>query len=269
MIRGSTRVLAIVGHPVAHSLSPEMHNAACAALGLDAVYVALDVDPSALPNVLRGFEAVGISGNVTVPHKIQAANLLFRKTDIATDLEAVNTFWPDGNRLIGDNTDVAGVLDAVHQLDAPGPWLVAGTGGSARAVAAAARDVSTTLLVQSRDARRASDFVAWARRIGVDAVDDDGRQIGTAINATPLGLHSEDPLPIAPDRLAGCAAALDLVYAPGETRWCDTLRTQGLRVADGRLMLVGQGLGAFRRFFPDVDPPREVMKAAVERALNR
>ena len=80
MIRGSTRVLAVVGHPVAHSLSPEMHNAAFAALGLDAVYVAVDVDPSALPHVLRGFEAVGIGGNITVPHKLQAANLLFRKT---------------------------------------------------------------------------------------------------------------------------------------------------------------------------------------------
>jgi shikimate dehydrogenase len=246
-----------------------MHNAAYLALGLDAVYVAVDVDPSALPHVLRGFEAAGIGGNVTVPHKIQAAKLLFRTTDIAADLEAVNTFWPDGNRLIGDNTDVAGVLDALDQLDAPGPWLVAGTGGSARAVAAAAREASTTLLVQSRVARRASDFVTWATRIGVDAVEDDGRQIGTAINATPLGLGTGDPIPIATERLDGCAAALDLVYAPGETPWCAALRARGLRVADGRLMLVGQGLRAFHRFFPDVDAPRAVMKAAVERALNR
>jgi shikimate dehydrogenase len=254
---------------VAHSLSPEMHNAAFAALGLDAVYVAVDVDPSALPHVLRGFEAVGIGGNITVPHKLQAANLLFRKTDIATDLEAVNTFWADGNRLIGDNTDVAGVLDALDQLDAEGPWLVAGTGGSARAVAAAAREVSAALLVRSRDPRRATEFVAWAQRIGVDAVEDDGREVRTAINATPLGLDPGDPSPIAQERLDGCTAALDLVYAPGETRWCNALRPLGLRVADGRLMLVGQGLRAFHRFFPDVDAPRAVMRAAVERALSR
>ena len=95
-----------------------MHNAAYAVLGLDAVYVAVDAEPSALPHLLRGFEAVGMCGNVTLPHKIQAANLLFRKTDIATTLEAVNTFWSDGNRLVGDNTDVAGVLDALDHLDA-------------------------------------------------------------------------------------------------------------------------------------------------------
>ena len=268
-IRGSTRVLAVVGHPVAHSLSPEMHNAACSALGLDAVYVAVDAEPSALPHVLRGFEAVGIAGNLTVPHKVQGANLLFRKTDIATDLDAVNTFWLEGNRLVGDNTDVGGVLDVLEQLDAPDPWLVAGTGGTARAIAAAARDASATLLVQSRDSRRAADFAAWARGIGADALEDDGRQIGTVINATPLGLQPGDPIPIAYDRAEGCKAVLDLVYARGETPWCRGLRARGARVADGRLVLVAQGLRAFGRFFPDVEAPREVMKAAVERALNR
>jgi shikimate dehydrogenase len=261
-------VLAVVGHPVAHSLSPEMHNAALAGLGLDAVYVAVDVEPSALPHVLRAFEAVGIAGNITVPHKIQSANLLFRKTEVATDLEAVNTFWADGNRLVGDNTDVAGVLDALDELDAAGPWLVAGTGGSARAVAAAARDAGVTLVVQSRDPRRAADFVTWAKRIGADAVEDDGRAIGTAINATPLGLGRGDPPPVAPERLDGCPVALDLVYARGQTAWCRMLRARGLRVADGRAVLVGQGAKAFQRFFPEVDPPREIMRAAVERALS-
>ncbi len=246
-----------------------MHNAACAALGLDAVYVAVDADPSALPHLLRGFEAVGISGNLTVPHKIPGANLLFRQTDIANDLNAVNTFWFDGNRLVGDNTDAAGVLDALEQLDAPDPWLVAGTGGTARAVAAAARDASVTLLVQSRDSRRAADFADWARGIGADAHEDDGRQVGTAINATPLGLQPGDALPIADERADGCKAALDLVYARGETPWCSHRRASGARVADGRVVLVAQGLRAFKRFFPDVEAPREVMKAAVERALNR
>lgn len=245
-----------------------MHNAAFGALGLDAVYVAVDVEPSALPHALRAFEAVGVGGNITVPHKIQSANLLFRKTEVATELEAVNTFWADGNRLVGDNTDVAGVLDALDDLDAPGPWLVAGTGGSARAVAAAARDAGVALLVQSRDRRRASDFVGWANRIGANAAEDDGRDVGTAINATPLGLGRGDPSPIATERLEGCRAALDLVYAPGETAWCGALRSRGLRVADGRVVLVGQGARAFQRFFPDVEAPREIMRAAVERALS-
>lgn len=266
-IRGSTRVLAVVGDPVAHSLSPAMHNAAIATLGLDAVYVAIPVTPMGLPHLMRGFQAAKVSGNVTVPHKVSAAGLIVRLTDLARELDAVNTFWPEDDRLVGDNTDVAGVLDALDRLNAQPPWLLAGTGGSARAVAAAARDTATTLLVRSREPVRAREFVEFARRLGVTAHPDDGRAIGTAINATPMGLSPNDPLPVPIERLDGCRAALDLVYARGETPWCRQCRDLGLRVSDGRTVLVGQGLHAFRRFFPDVTPPREVMMGTVQRLL--
>lgn len=261
-------MLAVVGDPVAHSLSPIMHNAAMTALGLDAVYVAIRADRGALPHVMRSFEAVGISGNVTVPHKLTVASLLIRVTLLAKEIEAVNTFWPEGGRLVGDNTDVAGVVDALDALDAAGPWLLAGTGGSARAVAAAARATGTTLVVLSRTPARAEAFVGWARGIGVDAHVDDGRPVVTAINATPLGLADDDPLPLTPERLDGCRAALDLVYAAGLTRWCRACQTRGLRVADGRRMLVAQGAHALERFFPEVKAPRDIMLAAVERELR-
>ena len=245
-----------------------MYNAAFAALGLEAVYVAIDVARGGLADLMGGFAAAGISGNVTVPHKVAVAKLVNQKTDLAGELDSVNTFWTEDGELVGDNTDVGGVLDALEYVDASGPWLVAGTGGSARAVAAAARQASVTLLVQSRDAKRAADFVAWARGVGVDALEDDGRRIGTAINATPLGLQPGDPAPIAPERLAGCTAALDLVYAPGETAWCAASRSRSMRVVDGRHVLVGQGARAFERFYPDISPPREIMQAAVDRALT-
>lgn len=246
-----------------------MYGAAITALGLDAVYVALRADAGALPHVIRAFEAVGIAGNATLPHKIAVAQLLIRLTPLAKELEAVNTFWPDGGRLVGDNTDVPGVLDALEQLEASGPWLVAGTGGAARAVAAAARALDVTLLVRSRGTDRARTFVGWARSIGVDAQVDDGRAIHTVINATPLGLQPTDEPPVPRERLDGCRAALDLVYAPGETRWVRECRAQRLRAADGRRMLVAQGARAFERFFPEADPPRDVMAAAVDRALAR
>lgn len=270
-IRASTRVLAVVGDPVTHSLSPAMHNPAIAALGLDAVYVAVGASRQTLPHVLRGFEAAGIAGNITVPHKVAATSLLIRVTPLAKELQAVNTFWPDedGGRLVGDNTDVAGVLDALSVLDAQGPWLLAGTGGSARAVVAAARTTVTTVLVRSRSPSRAKTFVAWAKSLRVDAHMDDGRQVGIAINATPLGLNDNDALPIPLDRVHGCAAVLDLVYAPGETAWCRACRAQGLQAADGRRMLVAQGAHAFERFFPNTKAPREIMAAAVERELLR
>jgi len=245
-----------------------MHNAAIAALGIDAVYFAMRVDTSALPHVVRAFEAVGMAGNVTVPHKVPIAQLLIRLTPLAKELGSVNTFWPEGGRLIGDNTDVRGVIDALHDLDPGGPLLLNGTGGGARAVVAAAREMEFAVLVRSRARDRAGSFAAWAREIGADAVVDDGGEVGTAVNATPLGLRASDQLPIPVERLKGCRAVLDLVYAPGGTRWVRECRTQGMRAADGRTMLIAQGAHAFERFFPETKAPREVMAAAVNRALD-
>jgi shikimate dehydrogenase len=246
-----------------------MHNAAIAALGLDAVYVGIHADAVAIPHVVRAFESVGVAGNVTVPHKVTVAQLLIRLTPLAKELGAVNTFWTEGGRLAGDNTDVAGFLDAVDRVDGRGTWLLAGTGGAARAVAAGARTRGATLCVSSRDAARAREFVDWARQLGADAIPDDGRQVDTAINATPLGLKADDAMPFTDKRMIGCRAALDLVYAAGETRWVRQCRARGLRAADGRVMLVAQGAHAFERFFPGTVAPRDIMAAAVERALSR
>lgn len=268
-IGGTSRPLFVIGDPVEHSLSPAMHNAAIASLGLDAVYVALRVDSSALPHVIRAFESVGVAGNVTVPHKVPVAKLLIRLTPVAKELGAVNTFWPDGGRLVGDNTDVRGVVDALHAVRAKGPLLVNGTGGAARAVAAAARELSVPLLIRSRRRERAGDFAAWARELGVDAAVDDGATVGTAVNASPLGLGAADPLPIPNERLTGCWVALDLVYAPGGTQWVRECRKRGMTAEDGRTMLVAQGAHAFERFFPNVKAPREVMAAAVNRMLGK
>ena len=267
-IAATSRLLVLIGDPVDHSLSPAMHNAAIAALGVDAVYVALKSDKTALPHVLRALEAVGIAGNVTVPHKVTVANLLIRLTSLAKELGAVNTFWPEGGRLVGDNTDVKGLLDALRPIEPEGPWLVSGTGGAARAVAVAAREMAVPLLVQSRDRERAADFAAWACEIGVDSRVDDGTRVGTALNATPLGLRSADGLPFQEERLNGCKAALDLVYARGGTRWMRWCRDRGMRAEDGRTMLVAQGAHAFERFFPDEAAPVEVMAAAVEKELS-
>lgn len=267
-VQATSRVLVVVGDPVQHSLSPAMHNAAIAALGLDAVYIPIRADAVALPHVIKAFEALGLAGNVTVPHKVAVAQLLIRLTAAAQELSAVNTFFPEGGRLVGDNTDVAGLLDALDRLEPQSPWLVVGTGGSARAVAAAARERSARLLVRSRDPARATTFAAWAREIGVDALADDGQSAATAINATPLGLKAGDPPPVPADRLDGCRAALDLVYAAGETAWVRDCRARGLKAADGRAMLVAQGVYAFERFFTGVAAPREIMAAAVRQALG-
>ena len=263
-----TRVLTILGDPVAHSLSPAMHNAAILAMGLDAVYVAQRCQAASLPRVMSAFEATGVSGNITVPYKIPAAKLLIRLTSVAKELGCVNTFWEEDGRLTGDNTDVGGMVDAVAQLGAAGPWLMAGTGGAARAVAGAAREIGARLFVRSRDDRRAEEFARWASGLGVDAEPDDGSTVTLAINATSLGLGDDDLRPFPEDRIIGCKAALDMVYRKGGTEWIRRCKNMGMRVQDGRVMLVAQGARSFERFFPKVKAPREIMSAAVERWLE-
>ncbi|HEY3279212.1 MAG TPA: shikimate dehydrogenase [Gemmatimonadales bacterium] len=269
----STRLLAILGDPVAHSLSPAMHNAACRALGIDAQYLALHVPAPALGTVLQALAATGGAGNVTVPHKEAVERSVARKTDVCARAGACNTFWTEDGALVGDNTDVAGIGAALSALGQNGGkggrWLVIGTGGSARAVAIAAVDAGAALWVRSRHPDRARQFAQWAAGAGARVEPAHGpTKVDAVINATPLGLAEGDPLPIDPKDLPGVRVALDLVYARGETRWVRMLRARGVAAADGRDVLVHQGAAAFSRFFPGFVAPVEVMRAAVERALR-
>ncbi len=271
-ISAKTRLLVVIGDPVAHSLSPAMHNAAFRALGIDAVYVALRVAPNALPEVLAMQRATGGAGNVTVPHKEAVEGSVTRKTDVCARVGACNTFWTEDGALVGDNTDVFGVTHALGRIGAGHKgerWLVIGTGGSARATAVAAADRRASVFVRSRDATRARQFARWANELGVQTTVASGPvEVDVVINATPLGLAGHDPLPVDVNHIPGAQKALDLVYAPGETRWVHALRERGLDVMDGREMLVQQGAAAFTRFFPDTAAPTEVMRAAVNRALR-
>jgi shikimate dehydrogenase len=273
-ISANTRLLAVIGDPVTHSLSPVMQNAACRALGIDAVYVALRVPArgNALATVLQALTTTGGAGNVTVPHKEAVERSVTRKTDLCARAGACNTFWTENGVLVGDNTDVHGVRGALGALGVDGGrWLVVGTGGSARAVAVAAAEAKATLWVRSRHPDRAHQFAEWAKRLGVQAEPAHGPvEVDAAINATPLGLGERDPLPIDPKDIRSLRVALDLVYAPGGTRWVRTLRERGAAVAasDGREVLVRQGAAAFVRFFPGTAAPVDVMRAAVERALR-
>jgi shikimate dehydrogenase len=269
-IGSNTRLLAVLGDPIAHSLSPAMHNAALDALGVDAVYVALRVSPAGFSDTFRALGTLGVAGNVTVPHKEAAERDVVRKTDLCARAGACNTYWVEHGVLVGDNTDVPAIAAEMAELGVGrGHWLVVGTGGSARATALAAADACADLSVHSRDARRATDFADWATGLGLKArVAKPPLAADVVVNATPLGLASGDPLPLDPDGLCGVHAALDLVYGPGETRWVRELRVRSITARDGRGVLVRQGALAWERFFPDRPAPVEVMRAAVERALR-
>jgi shikimate dehydrogenase len=176
-------------------------------------------------------------------------------------------FWSEGGAVLGGNTDVEGLLRALEPLEPPsGPWLIVGTGGGARAAAVAAARCGSRVAVSSRSADRAAAFEHWVADRGIEpAAREECRLV---INATPLGLRADDPLPLEPDAAPQATAAFDMVYRTGETPWVRAMRAAGRRAADGRGMLVAQGAGALQRWFPGVPAPTEIMRAAVDASLR-
>ena len=267
MITGSTRVFAILGNPVAHSLSPAMQNAAFRALGIQAAYVPLSCTAEDVPSLIQALTRSGGGGNVTVPYKEAAARAVDVCRDLAEVVGACNTFWGENGGSVGENTDVQGVLEALHELKAPdAPWLIAGTGGSARAAVVAARERGVGVAVTSRDNGRMREFESWISARGVGLAP--ASECRVLINSTPLGLKAGDPLPITPDIAPRAEVALDMVYVAGETPWIKAMRPRVRRAADGRAMLVAQGAAAFECWFPGKRAPAEVMRAAVNAALR-
>jgi shikimate dehydrogenase len=266
VIDGSTRVFAVLGDPVAHSLSPAMHNAAFRVLGLQAVYVALRCVPADVAGLMRALCRAGGGGNVTVPHKELAAQVVDRRQETVERVGACNAFWGEEGTCVGDNTDVPGLLAALDDLEAPpGGWLVIGTGGGARAAVGAARERGAPVSIASRSADRRRRLEEWSCSQGVQLIE--AMDCAIVLNTTPLGLTPHDPLPLAAPP-PGASVALDMVYAPGETAWVRAMRLAGLRATDGRTMLVAQGAAALERWFPGVRAPVEVMRAAVNARLR-
>jgi shikimate dehydrogenase len=267
VIDGNTRVFALLGDPVAHSLSPAMQNAAFRALGLRAVYVALRCGLGDVVPLMQALARAGGGGNVTIPHKEAAVLALDRRLDDAGEVGACNVFWSEQGAVLGGNTDVEGLLRALEPLEPPpGPWLIVGTGGGARAAAVAAARCGSAVAVSSRSADRAAAFERWAAERGVEPATP--KECRLVINATPVGLRADDPLPLEPGAAPEAAAAFDMVYRTGETPWVRAMRAAGRRAADGRGMLVAQGAGALQRWFPGVAAPTEIMHAAVDAALR-
>jgi shikimate dehydrogenase len=267
VITGSTRVFAILGNPVAHSLSPVMHNAAFRALGIQAVYVPLPCTAEDVAPLIQALTRSGGGGNVTVPYKEAAARAVDVCRELAEVVGASNTFWGENGGSVGDNTDVQGVLEALRQLEAPeAPWLIAGTGGAARAAVVAARERGVDVAVTSRDDGRRREFESWISSRGVALAP--ASECRVLINSTPLGLKADDPLPIASGIAPRAEVALDMVYGPSETPWIRAMRPRVRRVADGRGMLVAQGAAAFECWLPGKRAPVEVMRAAVNAALR-
>lgn len=274
-VGGSTRTVGIMGWPVSHSLSPAIHNAAFAALGLDWVYVPLPVHPLQLLAALTGLGALRFAGaNVTMPHKAAVADLIDDLSEDARRLHAVNTIVLDGDRLHGENTDAPGFerflrIDA--GVDPSGRTaLIFGAGGAGRACALAlARGGASSITVAAREPARVADVAAAIEGIGADvhAVTFDAAvnvHADLIVNATPLGTRQESlPLPpVGPDTLV-----VDLLYHPAVTPLQVQARAEGAVAFGGIGLLLHQAALSFE-LWTGQPPPLEVMSAAALAAMS-
>ena len=262
-IEGTTTVVGVIGDAVRGSLSPRIHNAAFAALGLNWCYVAFPVTRDGLGDALRGLPALGIAGvNVTVPHKEAALAYLDETTDDARAIGAVNTIQVAGGRLIGHNTDGGGLLDALQAdggVSAAGARaVITGAGGAARAAAfALAGAGAASVVLANRNWDRAAALADTVRRsfprCAVDATPLDGQGVAAAlreaslvIQATTLGSGAQRTVsPIDTDALHSGLLIMDMIYDPRETLLLRDARSRGCRTLGGLSMLVYQGARAF------------------------
>lgn len=283
LIAASTKLCAVIGNPVAHSLSPALHNAAFDALGLDFVYVAFRVED--VKSALAGMRALenfrGMS--VTIPHKIEAMRHVDEIAEVDRSIGSINTIINDKGKLIGLGTDGPGALKALHdagvELDGK-TVLMAGSGGAARAIAfTLARNTRLGSLVlldinESLLEGLTADLKAGtAARIESGVLTDNSLAGAMAhadviINCTPVGMHPHEDASLIPAGLFRPGQVVfDIVYTPLETRLLADARSRGLKVISGVEMFINQAVLQFKHF-TGVDAPVEVMRRVVMEKLR-
>jgi len=276
-ISGKTAVYGVIADPVAHTLSPLMHNSAIAEMGMDAVYVPFHVRPESLEHAVKGMTALGIGGlNVTVPHKTAVIDYLDSITDEAKAVGAVNTIIGDDGVLTGDNTDVRGFLMCLIRDGGlerfPGRVCVLGAGGAARGVvyACASREEVTEITVINRTLSKAEKIAAEFSNItaasvtAAPAVTDSLMEMipaaGLVVNTTSVGMipdSGNSPVPD-PGVFHDGQVVCDIVYNPVETRLLREAAEHGAKTVGGLAMLAYQGARSLS-LWTGREAPAEVM----------
>jgi len=282
-INGKTRVLGIIGWPVAHSLSPVMHNAVIDDLGINFVYVPFPVEPSALGAAIEGLRRMGVWGfNVTIPHKTAVIPFLDRITREAELAGAVNTVYRDGELLVGHNTDGIGFLSSLrHDLgrDPAGlTVLLLGAGGASRgALAALARAGAARIIIANRTVERARGLVdRFARlfpavRFDVSSLEENAlttvlKGVELLVNTTSVGMDGTKFDTVKLSEMCAGAGVYDMVYVPAETPLLAEAAKRGLDRVNGAGMLAAQGEEAFR-VWTGIAPPPDFMKTILSEEL--
>jgi shikimate dehydrogenase len=266
--------LAVLGQPISHSLSPAMHRAALAALGMEREwsYEAIEVAPEDFEPLVRSLPGDGFVGaNITVPHKLAALRVADEASAAASEIGAANTLSFAGGRILAENTDGEGLIAALPEPARRERALVLGAGGAARACVWALRREGAEVAIWNRTRSRAETLAA---ELGATVAEPDprSRELPAAsfdliVNATSVGLPGGDEaaalkaLPLDADSFTERQIVVDMVYGPAETELTRVARARGAATVDGREILVRQGAASFR-IWTGVEPPLEEMRKA-------
>jgi len=284
-ISGRTRVCALIGDPIEHSLSPCFQNAAFQHLGLDFVYVTFTVKAEALGSAIAGVRSLGLHGlNVTMPHKISVIQYLDELDWNAEKVGSVNTIMNRNGRLIGYTTDGIGALNALKHngVNLRGKKIVIlGAGGASRSVSSALMREAGELVILNRTVAKAEKLVsdlhslieehAEIRYEGLTGgnLRKELEDADILINATPVGMKPrEDEMPVDEDNLHPNLVVFDLVYNPVETKLLRKARLVGAKTINGLSMLIHQGAASFE-IWTGVKAPIHVMMKAAEEELKK
>ena len=280
-IKGSTNVVGLIGHPVEHSFSPPMHNAAFEELDLDYAYVAFDVNPDDLKAAIQGAQSLNIRGfNVTIPHKVNVMEYLDELDEVAELIGAVNTI--DFKSLKGYNTDGIGAVRAIEEVSSikNKNVVIAGAGGASRAIsfyiAKYGAEAITILNRNESKAQRLASDVSNSNLI--DSVNSDSigkiadyvNDADILIDTTPLGMHphvDDEPI-VRAEEMHDDLVVFDAVYNPNETVLLKEAVKAGAKPVYGIKMLLYQGAESFR-IWTGRDAPIDVMEHALNQFLGR
>lgn len=282
-INAQTRVCALFGHPVGHSLSPEIHNAAFEALGLPYVYVAHDIPPGSVVRALEGIRVLGYRGlSVTIPHKVEAMEGVDEVDETARIIGCINTVVQEEGRLLGYNSDGRGALNALRDAGADprgSETLILGSGGAARAIAITlareAPPARITMLGVERD--QLDQLAAHVRDQGTSTVAHaqlTDEALGSAmahadivLHCSPVGMHPREEASLVPSALLRKGQTVfDAVYNPRRTRLIQEAERAGCRTVLGLEMFLGQAFVQFE-LWTGRAAPRDVMRGVVEQKL--
>lgn len=276
-VTARTKILCVIGHPIEHSMSPIMHNAAIKDLGLDYLYIAFDIPPNRLKEAIKGLKTLNIRGiNVTLPYKEKVMKFVDKVDEIAQKIGAINTIKNEDGLLIGRNTDAEGankaLFDAGCEITGKNVVLI-GAGGAAKAISYSLASATNKITIINRSEDRAKKLVSELKNkidINVENKKYDEiilkEEISNAdilINATPIGMFPMiDISPVSKKILHKDLFVFDLIYNPLETQLIKDSKEIGCQTLSGLDMLVNQGALAFE-WWTKKKPNLELMKLKI------